>query len=55
MGVVSNIPRPDLAMHRDHDSRGQVVKLNEYVGAGKVSEYALVQEQGNVTIAIDII
>lgn len=38
MGVVSNILGPDLAMNRYHDSGGQVIELNEYVGAGKVLE-----------------
>ena len=37
VGVVSDVPGPDLAVHRDHDAGGQVVELNEYVWAEKVS------------------
>ena len=35
--VMSDVPGPDLAVHRDHDAGGQVVELNEYVWAEKVS------------------
>ena len=37
LGVVSDVPGPDLAVHRDRDAGGQVVELNEYVWAEKVS------------------
>ena len=40
MGVVSNIPGPYLAMHRDHDSGGQVIELNKYVWTGKGTKLA---------------
>ena len=37
VGVVSDVPGPDLAVHRDHDAGGQVIELDEYVWAGRKS------------------